>query len=400
MRARVMNAIAGTLALLALAGANASGRLAAPRSMVSPAAPGSRFPNLTAMPNGGVLMSWYEPRGSGMALRFATLDGSRWSEPQTVVTGDSLIVNGADVAGVRALGAGRLIAHWLWQSSRGEEAYDIRVSQSENDGRTWSAPITPHRDGTASEHGFVALLPVAEGSLAIWLDGRNMVPKAGRAPETMLRAATLDAAGQMRDELELDARTCDCCPTAATMTGEGVVVVAYRDRDASEVRDISVTRRVNGHWTPPRAAHDDGWKIAGCPVNGPALDAKGSRVALAWYTAAHDTARVYIAFSDDAGANFGPPRRVDGGNPVGRVQVAWRDDASAVVAWNESSGQGVLIRARRVAASGPIAAAVTVASLSQARGSGFPRMVSTGTALIFAWTEPGEPSRVRVARTD
>ena len=47
-------------------------------------------------------------------------------------------------------------------------------------------------------------------------------------------------------------RVCECCPTATT------------------------------------AVYNDGWKIAACPVNGPAVAANGKRVALAWFTAPND----------------------------------------------------------------------------------------------------------------
>ena len=35
----------------------------------------------------------------------------------------------------------------------------------------------------------------------------------------------------------------------------------------------------------PAAVREDGWKIAGCPVNGPQLASSGGRVAAAWFTA-------------------------------------------------------------------------------------------------------------------
>jgi hypothetical protein len=420
VHARSLSELARTLTLMALLGCvapfaretaiaaaataphGASAKPAAPamaRPIDSPAAAGSRFPDLSALSDGRVLMSWYEPNGHATALRFAIFDGAKWSAPTTVVSGESLMVNGADVPSVRSAGGTRLVAHWLWQSGRGEKAYDVRLAQSADGGRTWSAPMTPHRDATASEHGFVSLIPAADGTLAIWLDGRNTVPHAGQASETMLRSATLTASGELRDESELDARTCDCCPTAAVATDRGVVV-AYRDRDAGEIRDVSVTCRENGRWSSPQVVHADGWHIAGCPVNGPALAARGSRVALAWFTAAHDSSRVQVAFSDDGGVKFGGALRIDDGKPTGRVQVAWLDDGEAVVAWMESSGEHIVLRSRRLSVSGAPGAAITVAKFAQSRGVGFPRMVHSGKGLMFAWTEPGKPAHVRVARVD
>ena len=108
-----------------------------------------------------------------------------------------------------------------------------------------------------------------------------------------------------------------------------------RDRSAGEVRDIAVARYENGRWTPGKVVHADNWKIPGCPVNGPALAASESRVALAWFAAPENNARVKVTFSRDGGVTFGAPIRVDDGLPLGRVAVTTIDDASVLVGWLE-----------------------------------------------------------------
>ncbi|MBK8324867.1 MAG: hypothetical protein IPL06_19865 [Betaproteobacteria bacterium] len=69
------------------------------------------------------------------------------------------------------------------------------MSQSADGGRTWSTPVTPHRDGTASEHGFVSLVADTGGVLAVWLDGRKTGGPTRKAPGPMpdmtLRAASI-----------------------------------------------------------------------------------------------------------------------------------------------------------------------------------------------------------------
>src|SRR5258708_7811707 len=52
-------------------------------------------------------------------------------------------------------------------------ASGIGIRQSGDGGRTWSAPLTPHRDGTATEHGFVSLAAESGDLAAVWLDGRK-----------------------------------------------------------------------------------------------------------------------------------------------------------------------------------------------------------------------------------
>jgi hypothetical protein len=145
--------------------------------------------------------------------------------------------------------------------------------------------------------------------------------------------------------------------------------------------------------------HRDNWKIAACPVNGPAVAASGRRVALAWFTAADDSARVKLAFSENAGANFSAPIRVDGGTPAGRVDVVMLPDGGALVTWIErTGGDTAAVRTRRVDSDGTLGPSTTIASSSAARASGFPQMALTASHVVFAWTVPGQPSVVRVAR--
>jgi hypothetical protein len=377
-------------------------------ALASPAGAGSAEPNLASDPAGRVYLSWIEPLGGrthGVRFASAGADG-RWTEPRTIAADTNLFVNWADFPSLLPLGGGRLAAHWLQRNGGGRGAYDVRVARSSDDGATWSVPATPHRDGTAAEHGFVSMWPTAEGdSLAmVWLDGRAYAahggghddPGAGGA--TQLMHTTVAAGGALADERALDARICDCCQTDVAQTARGPLVV-YRDRSDAEVRDIGAMRLQDGAWTQPALVHADGWTIGGCPVNGPAVAARGERAVTAWFTGAGDTARVRVAFSDDAGTTWTAPVRADEGDPVGRVDVALLEDGSAAVLWIErTGGSGAAVRLRRVAPDGALGDPVTVAESAAARASGFPRMASGGEWLWLAWTAPGTPSRVRVAR--
>ena len=368
-------------------------------SIASPAAPGSAEPYLAVAPDGRVYMSWLEPAGSGHALRFAILDGTKWSSARTIRAGSDFFVNWADFPSIIVLADGRLAAHWLQRNGSGTYAYGVQISQSGDDGNTWSPPVSPHRDSSQTEHGFVAMWRERDNLGVVWLDGRKFSKQGHNAAnEMMLLSTTLDAKGTLGAEVPLDERTCDCCQNSAAMTSDGPVVT-YRNRSADEIRDIYVTRLVGGKWTTGLPVHADNWKIAACPVNGPSVSASGRRVALAWFTAANDSARVKIAFSEDAGAKFGAPIRVDGGIPAGRVDVALLTDGSALVSWIERiGGDTAAVRVRRVRSNGKVGATLTIAKSSATRASGFPRMAVTPSDVVFAWTVPGRPSSIRVAR--
>jgi hypothetical protein len=375
------------------------------RELPSPAAAGSVTPNLSAGSDGTVLLSWQESEGSGHAVRLARLSGSTWSRPRTIAQGDDFFVNWADFPSVIEMPDGSLAAHWLQREGPDTYAYGVRIARSRDGGESWSPPLAPHRDGTLTEHGFVSLFPAPGGSLgAIWLDGRDFA----RATTTVegksepldadmsLRYAEIDEAGEVRAEALLDGRTCDCCQTAAALTSAGPIVV-YRDRSEAEIRDIAVVRHLDGRWTAPTVLHEDDWNIPACPVNGPSVSARGDRLAVAWYTAAHGEPRVLVAFSEDAGASFGPALRVDEGEPLGRVDTALLPDGSAFILWLEASEAGARVTARRIGPDGTSSRAETVAFTDVSRSSGFPQMILRGTEVILAWTDTAGEGSLRTA---
>lgn len=370
-------------------------------SIASPAAPGSAQPQLTVSDR-GVLLSWIERTGPHAALKFAERTPTGWTTPRQVAAGSDWFVNWADVPSVIRLADGSIYGHWLQKSGEGTYAYDVRLARSTDDGQTFSESFTPHHDGTQTEHGFASLFQMPGAGLGlVWLDGRAMKSGGGHDDHggggaMTVRGAIYDRAGKQLSEVAIDERVCECCPTAVAVTADGPIA-AYRDRSEGEIRDIYVSRLVNGKWTTPAAVHNDNWKIAACPVNGPALSADGRTVAIAWFTAQGDQGRAFAAFSSDSGASFGAPIRLDDASALGRVDVQLLGDGSAMATWIEFADGRAQFKARRVEPSGRKDAAFAVAGLNASRSSGYPRMARAGNELVFAWTETGDAPGVRTA---
>jgi len=297
-----------------------------------------------------------------------------------------------------------MLAHWLTNHGDEKYAYDIKLALSNDGGKSWGAPILPHRDNTPTEHGFVSLLPWDDDEFLIaWLDGRKFSPSskgyAGHGEPThemALMAALIDSTGDLSEEILLDPRVCECCQTSAALINGGAVIV-YRDRSAEEIRDIGIVRYRNGRWLEPQTVHSDGWKIEGCPVNGPAVDAIDDHVAVAWYTGADEASRVKIVFSENGGAHFGQPIQVDDGNPIGRVDLVMLPGGAALVSWLEQDGGSAKICVRAVAPDGVRGPARTIAQVSSQRASGFPRLARNDSESVIVWTDADEPSHVRTA---
>jgi hypothetical protein len=342
-----------------------------------------------------------------------------------VTRGTDFFVNWADFPSATAVGPDHWVAHWLEREGEGTYAYGVRLAESRDGGASWSEPWIPHGDRTATEHGFASVLPHGGGWTVAWLDGRRYADAPGRpaTDEMQLRALTVPdasaAPGGGVEEL-LDALVCDCCQTDMALTDSGPVLV-YRDRSSGEIRDIYLTRKwPGGVWTSPRPVHSDGWEISACPVNGPAVDADGGRVAVVWFTGARDEPRVQLAFSSDAGTTFDRPIVVHGpapeggsasgdeggdgagmGVPLGRVDVVLLPEGDAVAVWMASSGEGARVLLRRVSRDGRVGPVEGVGETLASRASGFPQVVPVGDEhLLAAWTVPGDPRDPLNSRID
>jgi len=285
-------------------------------------------------------LSWMERGDDGAALLYSKLEDGGWTPANTLVSGIDMFVNWADMPSVQPLGDHRLSAHWLQMSADTTYAYDVVFVQSGDDGGTWSEPMRPHTDGTPTEHGFVSMYADGPNTGLIWLDGRKMVNETTDDPVASgmtLRAASIDPTSGFASEQQVDELVCDCCQTDIAIAASGPVA-AYRNRSTAEIRDIYVTRLIDGVWQPGKAVDDDGWEIPGCPVNGPAVVADRDFVAVAWFTGAGGQPTVKLAISRDSGASFSAAEVVESGEVLGRVGLAYLGAGNVAVSWVHSAG--------------------------------------------------------------
>lgn len=391
-------------ALLASACSSASGESLRVTMLPPVAAAGSAEPHLARTDDGRVVMSWLEPEGDRIALKYSILQGDAWQPPLLVAGGTDWFVNWADFPSVTPIDDTLWAAHWLVRSGSSAYSYDVNIAISNDAGKTWGKPLTPHDDGTLTEHGFASLFPWQDGIGAIWLDGRNMSIDGhgtGHGGGMTLRSALIGRDGTIRAAQLIDEFVCDCCQTDVATTNLGPVAV-YRNRDEHEIRDIHVVRSSDAQWLDDTAVADDGWKIAACPVNGPAIASNGKFVAAAWFTAPEDDTKVHMAWSSDAGRTFAAPLVVDGGRPIGRVDIELLANGSAVVSWLRSGDDGRgEICLRQITSNGEAGAVRIVATTGASRLSGFPQMLRDGSDLVLAWTDTSkEYTQVVAVRID
>ena len=373
------------------------------RTVPAPVGAESTEPKIARGPDGTLVLSWLEPAGDlgDYELKYSRWTGAQWGPAAVAARGSNWYVNASDVPGVQPLGAQLLAAHWRVAQEE-DFAYDIMISVSADAGATWSAPHLLNDDGTKTEHGFVSLVPWDDDAGAIWLDGRETAGEEGAAPGaaprgTTLRFARLGRDGALLEQAVIDPLVCDCCTTNVASTADGVALV-YRDRTPEEIRDIFVRRARAGAWSEPVEAGADHWQIEGCPVNGPAIAALSSNVAVAWFTAPEGRARVRLAFSSDGAASFEPAIDMDKEGPQGLVGVVLADERTAFVSWwRRGAKGGAELAVRGAAASGELGPLDVVAKSESSHPDDVPQLARSGTQLLFAWTDKSGADSVRTA---
>jgi hypothetical protein len=382
--------------------------------------PGQAQSSLVADPSGGYVLTWIDREAEVAHLRFATLDArGDVQERGEIASGRDWFVNWADFPSLAIADNGDWVTFFLRRTDAAQPyAYEIRATRSVDRGHTWSEPQPLHDDGTPTEHGFVSLVP--EGSdrvLATWLDGRRSGGEAkpgddAHAAHTQhggdggmtLRSAVLTRAG-VEQAHELDQRTCDCCNTDAMRGSDGPIIV-YRDRSADEIRDIHWLERSAAGWTSPAPVHADGWRIAGCPVNGPALTQADGASVIAWTTMQGDAMHVRAA-RRRGDATWSSPRDLEVGTAVlGRVDAAgWRDGGSLVSWIGADDAHGTpgkpfqMLRVAWLDRELDQVARIDVARLPPGRATGMPRLATDGDGAVLVWTEAGaDGNRIRGVR--
>lgn len=388
------------LMVTAIVGVSCSDQAQVPEAVIvdwsSPAGAGSVSPNLSLDLDGVPILSWIKVSEDSVALQYSRWDQTQWSEPVEVSRGSDWLVNRADFPSVVQLSESLWAAHWLVMTDPSVFAYDVVVGLSTDGGTTWNNSLTPHLDGTHTEHGFVSFFADDKDVGLVWLDGRNMTggshtehnPQSMKSDTGMtLRSTKLTAEGTLFESQIIDGLVCDCCQTDIAQTDDGAIVV-FRNRTEGEHRDIYYSRMVDGNWSESKPVASDEWVIAGCPVNGPSVAASAGRTAVAWYTEAKGYGQVKLAVSEKGSDTFKPALEISSGDSVlGQVGLAATEDSGFIVSWmtfkGETKGE---LRLGYLDGSGHFGPEVVATDIGFTRLAGLPQMVVFGDRVILSWT--------------
>lgn len=350
------------------------------------------LPYLASDTSGHIFLSWVETDRTDniSSLQYAQLEGTDWSKPQTIAASDEWFINWADYPTIVAENGAVTAAHALRKIPGNTYSYNVNIFLRDKSG-SWTQPLTPHFDSTATEHGFVSMIPWKQNLLAVWLDGRRTENRTEREYFDIKKAMTLRSAiitprGTVIRPQSIDQTVCDCCNTSLAMTPKGPIV-AYRNRTENEIRDIYVSRFAGDAWTKPATVASEGWRIGACPVNGPAIAAHDSMVVVAWYTGAGNIKQVKAARSANFGKTFSSPVVIQKTNAVGRIDLELAGNGIAYVSWMSRKQDHANLNIMAIHEDGSTERPQTIAKMSLQRQSGFPQLELQGTHLILAWTK-------------
>ena len=344
-------------------------------------------PNLVSS-NGTLSLSWISSlEENESVLHFSNYKDNRWTEPKNIASGNDWFVNWADFP-AHAINKDLIITSYLKKSGSGTYHYDVILNLQNSSGKNIKDDFLLNTDGINAEHGFVSITPNNDkGFFITWLDGRNTIEKEldGSHKPMTIRFAEITNNGDIINESELDAATCDCCQTSISMTNNGPIVV-YRDRSNKEVRDIYSTRNIKGVWETPALLNNDGWVINGCPVNGPKVVSSLKNLAVAWFTVVNDKPIVNVSFSKNDGDSFQKPIVLNDNGAIGRVDVAFLNNKEVVVSYMEFDDLGTYLRIKKVSIDGKVSKPITISKIDGGRNTGVPQLELLNDEIFIVWT--------------
>lgn len=261
----------------------------------------------------------------------------------------------------------------------------LRMVRSDDDGGSWSAPVSINEGEAFGSHNFHALLAGPGSSVyAAWLS--NVAGRSG----VMVRASrdggrTWDPAVAVHA-----AASCPCCRTGLALDSRGTLHASWRKIFDGDVRDVVVARSADGGttWSEPVRPRADGWVFPGCPHAGPSLKVDANdAVHIAWWTGVTGEAGVWYARSTDGGTTWeSQPIAIGESSLPAHVQLALAPNGAVVLAYDDGLGERPRVMVRASADHGASFGPAIPLSQPEAAAT-FPVLAIVGDSVRVAWTQ-------------
>ncbi|MCX7156031.1 MAG: sialidase family protein [Rhodocyclales bacterium] len=208
--------------------------------------------------------------------------GVTWNELRVLdIGGDKVSADGENRPKI-AFGPKQQVVISYTQPLAKPNTGEIRMLRSGDGGKTFSAPVTIHRDRQVITHRFESLAFDRSGLLhTVWIDKRDLVLAMSKAGESSGKSSAYAGAAIYRNEshdgglsfgpdIKVADHSCECCRIALAPTPEGGVAAIWRHVFAPNIRDHAFAVLGDAAKAPVRASFDN-WRLDGCPHHGPSL---------------------------------------------------------------------------------------------------------------------------------
>lgn len=359
--------------------------LIAPAAFAQHRAPG--LGTTAAMTGEGTLWVAYvegESQPTYVVVRSTRDLGKTWTEPRRVMTSAEPVSGDGENRPKLVVGPkSELYVTWTTPTSA-KYTGDIRFVRSLDRGKTWSTPVTVHRDRQVITHRFESLLVDRTGRLWVtWIDKRDL-HAAEQANEAYMGAAIYyaysdDQGTTWQGDLKLAAHSCECCRIALTLDHKHRPTAMWRHVFANNERDHAIAQLTSEMQPTIRRVTFDRWRIDACPHHGPSLafDGEGGAHAV-WFNHIDGEGRAF--YGQVGGDRPVRVRQLPAGAMHADLVVR---DSKVAIAWKRFDGESTRVETLRSNDSGrTFAPDVT---LSTQADSDQPRLVSDGQRDVVVW---------------
>lgn len=376
-----------TAALAAHEGHGDTPRVAA--KAARPAKPGLAI-GAAVSPGGLLWVVGLNPDGR-LFVRTSTDLGLTWSDAQLLDSGNDRIAADGENRPKIAFGPHDRVVISYTQPLAKPYTGEIRMLRSDDGGKSFSAPLTIHRDRQLITHRFESLAFDRAGVLhVVWIDKRDQVLAANAAGTASAKSAYAGAAiyrNESRDgglsfgpDIKLADHSCECCRIAVAPTPEGGLAAMWRHVFEPNVRDHAFAI-LGGDKPAVRASFDD-WKLDACPHHGPGLAAstQGGYHAV-WFGEKAGRAAVRYGRLSPVGSPEGEARELP--DPRAEHADVVASGRQVAIAWRSYDGTQTRLRAWVSADDGAHFALRELATSSDENDH--PRMLATPAGIRVLW---------------
>ena len=311
----------------------------------------------------------------------------KFASPIEVTRGKDWFVNWADFPVMGSFNkSGKYAISWLQKSNLGTYDYDIHIAISDEKLHNWDTQFVLHKDSIAAEHGFLNLASYGEHIAASWLDGRNTKLPDGNYGNMALRHAVFNEHGEVLESIQLDDRVCDCCQIDMAIDNQDKYI-AFRDRSKLEYRDNKLKIFKNNNWSDNINLDKEHWKIAGCPVNGPAIALGSSTLATLSFTNIEDDPSVWLKIAAKDDLQEINRIKINENYTIGRVDIVNLHGDLYATSWIEQAVDIYQVHIATYDSNTRKLQSIAQVPIDYSRKSGVPRMVLFENKLFLVFVD-------------